>query len=81
MDNDLEEQIDTLIKKATKDLKTRLLRVVGKHQTKLLKEQARDLKNVSTLPKRGRKATVKPVPVKNSRSTKYDSDSDEYYSD
>lgn len=48
MDRELEEQIDELIHKATKDLKTRLVRVVSRHQAKLLKDQARDLKSGTT---------------------------------
>tara|TARA_B110000908_G_C9895384_1_gene288615 strand:+ start:198 stop:500 length:303 start_codon:yes stop_codon:yes gene_type:complete len=45
MDRELDEQIDELIHKATKDLKTRIARVVVRHQNKLLKEQARELKS------------------------------------
>lgn len=44
MDRELEQQIDELINKVTKDLKTKILRTVVKHQNKLLKDQARELK-------------------------------------
>ena len=44
MESELEQQIDELIQKVTKDLKTKILRVVYRHQNKLLKDQARDLK-------------------------------------
>ena len=44
MESELEQQIDELIQKFTKDLKTKILRVVYRHQNKLLKDQARDLK-------------------------------------
>ena len=49
MDSELEEKIDTLIQKACKDLKTRIMREVSKSLNKTLKEQARELKsNVSS---------------------------------
>jgi hypothetical protein len=48
MDTELEKQIDELICKSNKDLKTRIMRLVTRHQNKLLKEQARELKKSST---------------------------------
>jgi hypothetical protein len=45
MDLELEEQIDELITKSVKDLKTKICRVVLRNQNKLLKDQARDFKN------------------------------------
>ena len=44
MDRELEQQIDELINKVTKDLKIKILRTVVRHQNKLLKDQARELK-------------------------------------
>ena len=44
MDKELDEQINDVINKATKDLKLKIMRVVTRHQNKLLKEQARALK-------------------------------------
>lgn len=89
MDRDLEEQIDELIHKATKDLRTRIVRVVVRHQNKLLKDQARELKS-GTNTTGGRTATAsstrKPVAKKASSAKKEsryhsDSDSDGYYSE
>lgn len=86
MDRELEEQIDELIKKATKDLTTRISRVVIRHQNKLLKEKARDIKN-GVDNRRCRKEPVTKVystkEKKHDRKDgKYhsDSDSDGYYS-
>jgi hypothetical protein len=45
MDRELEEQIDELINKSTKDLKSKIIRLVVRQQNKLLKEQARELKS------------------------------------
>jgi hypothetical protein len=45
MERELEEQIDDIIQKANKDLKSRIVRIVSRHQSKLLKEQARELKS------------------------------------
>ena len=88
MDRELEEQIDELIHKATKDLKTRIVRIVVRHQTKLLKEQARELKASGTAPRKvvaGRGKTSSEGRGKSSakKDSKYhsDSDSDGYYSD
>lgn len=97
MDRELEEQIEDLIQKATKDLKTRIVRVVSRHQTKLLREQARELKTgggstttrkstSAAPPSTGGRGKTAPVASKSSKSkkeTKYhsDSDSDGYYSD
>tara|TARA_Y100000389_G_scaffold105773_1_gene102659 strand:+ start:1590 stop:1856 length:267 start_codon:yes stop_codon:yes gene_type:complete len=51
MDSELEEKIDTLIQKACKDLKTRIMREVSKSFNKSLKEQARELKSSSSTSK------------------------------
>lgn len=95
MDRELEEQIDDLIHKATKDLKTRIGRVVSRHQSKLLKDQARELKSgggattsrksTTTASTSGRGKTVvssNSKPSKTKKDSKYhsDSDSDGYYS-
>ena len=90
MDRELEEQIDDIIHKATKDLKTRIARIVVRHQTKLLKEQARELKSgastntrkTNTSSDNGRKQQSKVSSRNNSKKdSKYsDSDSDGYYS-
>lgn len=95
MDRELEEQIDDLIHKSTKDLKSRICRLVSKHETKLLKQQARDLKSgpapvtkKQTVPPsrksdRGDRVTDKGVssrPVKKDDKYHSDSDSDGYYS-
>ena len=96
MDRELEEQIDSIIQKATKDLKTRICRVVVRHQNKLLKDQAREFKTttgaaprrVSTavVPSTSRTSTTKASSGKKSsakKDSKYhsDSDSDGYYSE
>ena len=94
MDHELEEQINELITKANKDLKTRIVRIVVRHQNKLLKDQARELKAGSSAPNRktvdvqqtsGRKSNQKVSSKKSSskKDSKYhsDSDSDGYYSD
>lgn len=90
MDRELEEQIDELIQKATKDLKTRICRVVIRHQNKLLKDQARELKSGSgTAPSRRGLKGVKESSASSSKTKKAvkkddkyhsDSDSDGYYS-
>ena len=57
MDSDLENQIDELIYKSTKDLKTRICRVVNKHLTKSLKAQAKELRAEKTQ-RRGRQSST-----------------------
>ena len=89
MDSELEEQIDELIQKATKELKTRICRVVIRHQNKLLKDQARELKSgIGTAPSRRGLKGVKESSASSSNTKKAvkkddkysDSDSDGYYS-
>jgi hypothetical protein len=86
MEHELEEQINDLIHKATKDLKTRILRVVVRHQNKLLKEQAKELKSSTQGVRKqpidnGRKTTKTDV-RKSKKETKYHSDSEsDGYSD
>ena len=89
MDRELEEQIDELIQKATKDLKTRICRVVIRHQNKLLKDQARELKSgIGTAHShrglKGVKSSASSSKTKKAvkKDDKYhsDSDSDGYYS-
>ena len=59
MDRDLEDRIDILVQKATKDLKTRIVREVTRSMNKALKEQARGLKSSGgATSKRVRKATA-----------------------
>lgn len=87
MDSELEDQIDALINKSVKDLRTRIVRVVARHTNKSLKAQARELKKGPTARKgrqvaAGRKggstATRKTDPRRyHSDST----DSEDYYSD
>jgi hypothetical protein len=97
MDRELEEQIDDLINKSIKDLKTRILRIVVRNQNKLLKDQARELKNGTSTgtsvassrkpaePSNTRKSNQKVTSSRKSstkKDSKYsDSDSDGYYSD
>lgn len=85
MDRDLEDKIDILIQKATKDLKTRIVREVTRSVNRTLKEQARDLKSSGgTTSKRGKKATASSSEQSTKSMVskgKYSSDSDEYYSD
>ena len=82
MDRELEDQIEDLIIKATKDLKTRISRIVVRHQTKLLKEQARGLKSASVAPRKTSTATSSSVKT-SKKDSKYHSDSgsdsDDYY--
>jgi hypothetical protein len=90
-DRELEEQIEELITKATRDLKVRVLRVVAKHTTKLLKEQAREIKGggrtrepaKSTRDVKGRDRTEREHTTRETRPVKkpQDDDSDEYYSE
>ena len=94
MDREIEEQIDDLIYKSTKDLKARIMRAVIKHQNKLLKEQARELKSSGSGTRKapteqtssvsGRRKSNQTVTSKKSsrKDSKYhsDSDSDGYYS-
>ena len=92
-DRDIEEQIDELITKTTRDLRVKILRLVAKHTTKLLKDQARELRGggrpretttKSTREVKGRDrnerepAAREKKPVK---PVKDDDDSDEYYSE
>lgn len=44
MDIELEEQIDELIRKTTKDLKTKVCRLINRYQSKLTKQHTRELK-------------------------------------
>jgi hypothetical protein len=90
MDRELEEQIDELINKATKDLKSRICRVVIRNQNKLLKDQAREFKTSGGGPPPPRRkafvqkeSTSSSKPKKDAKKDdKYhsDSDSDGYYS-
>ena len=85
MDHELEEQINELVSKITKDLQVKIIRLVGKFQNKKLKEQARSLKTNNTVTTKVKHD--KPTNKKNDRKTssknddKRDSDSDSYYSD
>jgi hypothetical protein len=82
MDPEIEQQIDELIHKSTKDLKNRIVRLVVRHQNKLLKDQARELKSgqVSTVSKRP--SAKQPVQTTSRKSKKKYEDSDsEYYSE
>jgi hypothetical protein len=95
MDRELEEQIDDLINKSIKDLKTRILRIMVRNQNKLLKDQARELKNGTSTGGTSVASSRKPVEHSNTRKSKQkvttsrksstkrdsDSDSDGYYSD
>ena len=93
MDHELEQQIDELINKVTKDLKTKILRTVVRHQNKLLKDQARELKTgVSTQSARkvktdGVSSNKNQLSSSKGKSTKKDnkyhndSDTDGYYSE
>jgi hypothetical protein len=93
MDRELEEQIDELIHKATKDLKTRIIRIVVRNQNKLLKEQAREFKSTGSSAHRKdavssshRKDVVSSGgkgKASSKKESKYHShsDSDSYYSD
>lgn len=97
MDQELEDQIDEILHKATKDIKAKISRVVSKHQNKLLKDQAKELKSgvapstrkVAAAPSSGtsrKSSKVAPAPTASKKSSKKDykysdSDSDGYYSD
>lgn len=88
MDRELEEQIDELIQKSTKDLKTRIVRVVTRSINKALKDHSRELKTVgggSTTHKTGHKAVAAKATSRRSSKKeeryKSDNDSDGYYSD
>lgn len=87
MDSELEEKIDTLIQKACKDLKTRIMREVSKSLNKTLKEQARELKSNSSSSKSKKQVTSSSGSGgrgrgggrgKKSSRNKDDSDSDYY---
>lgn len=84
MDRELEEQIEDLINKSNKDLKTRIMRIVMRHHNKILKEQVRELKNTgisSHKSTRGRVVAKEPTTYKKSTS-KYHSESEsDYYSE
>jgi hypothetical protein len=64
MNNELEEQIDELFNKTMKDLKSKISRLVIKNQTKVLKEQAKDIKSGLTT----RKSLISTLPTKNNSS-------------
>ena len=87
MDRELEEQIDDLIHKATKDLKIRILRIVTRGMNKALKDKSRGLKTTGveiTNRKTGRKVENKTISRRTSKKEeryKSDNDSDGYYSD
>ena len=88
MDNELDGQINDIINKSTKDLKLKITRVVNKHQTKLLKEHARQLKSTSfssRKPLRGKSkdsANNESMPSKKKSTDRYHSNSEsDYYSD
>ena len=85
MDSELEEKIDTLIQKAYKDLKTRIMREVSKSLNKTLKEQARELKSNASSSKSKKQVTSSSGNGgrgggrgKKSSRNKDDSDSDYY---
>lgn len=81
MDSELEEKIDTLIQKACKDLKTRIMREVSKSLTKSLKEQARELKSNTSTSKNKKQVASSSSRGSGGRKSyrnKDDSDSDYY---
>lgn len=84
MDRELEDQIDDIINKVTKDLKTRIARIVVRHQTKLLKEKAREFKTSTSVAPRKTSTTISSSGrgKTSKKDSKYsDSESDAYYSD
>lgn len=80
---ELEDQIDTLIQKSNKDLKTRIIRLVIRQQNKLLKDQAREFKTNGRVVQHKVSTSSKDRKTRKSKDSKYhsDSDSDGYYSD
>jgi hypothetical protein len=86
MDRELEEQIDEIVSKSIKDLKTKIYRIVIKHQTKVNKDKARELKSESiTARSRSNKEVIQKVTSSNTgnkkKNDKYYSDSDSCYSE
>ena len=80
MDRELDQQIDDIISKTTKDLKTKIERVIVRHQNKLIKDHARELKSVgNSVHKIDRgKSTKQSASSKQSTSSKQ---SKKYYTD
>lgn len=81
MDSELQNKIDSIIDKAMNDLKGRINREVSRSINKKLKNQARDIKTQSNLPKRGRKKIKEPIQPKKRINKKYYSDSEDCYSE
>ena len=81
MDRELEDHIGDLINKSTKDLKTRIVRLVTRYNNKLLKEKTREFKtSANTTPRKNFDSSVR-VKTSSRKDSKYHSDSDDYYSD
>ena len=90
MERELDEQIEDLINKSNKDLRTRIMRIVMRQHNKILKDHARELKNTSSSsykPVRGRvvvneSTNSKESTISKKSKSKYHSDSEsDYYSE
>lgn len=89
MDKELEEQINVLIEKLTGDFKSKLIKLVLKHESKIVKEHIKEFKqnNGSSSARKPCKRVVgdkgdKKV-AKGKKNEKYQSESDgsDYYSE
>jgi hypothetical protein len=81
MYKEIEGQIDALVQKSNKDLKTRIMRLITRQTNKILKDHERQFKNKSSSSRE--KKQVKTSHTKNKPKKKYsdsESDSDGYYS-
>lgn len=90
MDRDLEEQIDEIIQKTTREFKSKIVKIIIKNQNKLLKDQARELKenvlnnrkSITNNISNGRKPSTKESSLKKSSfAVKKDRDRDRDDSD
>ena len=81
-DNELEDQLDEVIQKTIKDLKTRISRIVTKHVNRLLKNQSREFKESvakkADPPKRRSNNDRNDRNDRNDKKEHSDNESDEY---
>lgn len=80
MDRELEDQIDQLFNKTIVDLKTKISRLILKHEKKIIKDLSKSVPTSSAKPSK-RISKAIPVHQKNKSKGKYHSEASESESD
>lgn len=80
MDEELESQIEELLRKTTKDLQAKIMKLTVRHYNKIIKDYERKLRATAPKPRRTQSIKdTKPVRDTKRKSKTHDTESD-YYS-